>query len=177
MRVPGTFDGFEVAARAIVGQQISVSNARTILSRVADRFGTKFAGPFDLTTTFPSATVFTDIPVTALQEAGITRIRAEAIIAIAKEVSAGRIVLEPLAPLDETLASLRSIRGVGEWTVQYIAMRSLAWPNAFPDGDAVLKKQLGYSSAPALNQHAQRWQPWRAYATLHVWRRHEAQRE
>ncbi|MFP6557777.1 AlkA N-terminal domain-containing protein [Paraburkholderia sp. B3] len=177
MRVPGTFDGFEVAARAIVGQQISVSNARAILSRIADRFGTKLAGPFDLSTTFPSATVFADIPATALQEAGITRIRAETIIALAREVSTGRIVLEPLAPLDETLAALRSIRGIGEWTVQYIAMRALAWPNAFPDSDAVLKKQLGYSSAPALNQHAQRWQPWRAYATLHVWRRHQAQRE
>ncbi|HEY2021474.1 MAG TPA: adenosine deaminase, partial [Paraburkholderia sp.] len=87
-----------------------------------------------------------------------------------------RIVLEPLASLDETLASLRHIRGIGEWAVQYIAMRSLAWPNAFPHGDAVLKKQLGYSSVSALDEHAQRWQPWRAYATLHVWRQHEAQR-
>jgi AraC family transcriptional regulator of adaptative response / DNA-3-methyladenine glycosylase II len=177
MRVPGTFDGFEVAVRAIVGQQISVPNARAILSRMAERFGTKLAAPVGLTTAFPSATVFADLPATVLQEAGITRIRAEAIIAVANEVSAGRIALEPLAPLDETLDSLRRIRGIGEWTVQYIAMRSLAWPNAFPDGDAVLKKQLGYTSAPALNQHAQRWQPYRAYATLHVWRQHEAQRE
>jgi len=177
MRVPGTFDGFEVAARAIVGQQISVPNARAILSRIAERFGTKIAAPFELTTTFPSATVFSGLPAAALQETGITRIRAEAIIAVAKEVSSGRIALEPLAPLEETLAALRRIRGIGEWTVQYIAMRSLAWPNAFPEGDAVLKKQLGYSSASALSQHANRWQPWRAYATLHVWRQYEAQRQ
>ncbi|HEY2021936.1 Ada metal-binding domain-containing protein, partial [Paraburkholderia sp.] len=81
MRVPGSFDGFEVAVRAIVGQQMSVANTRTILSRIADRFGTKIAGPFVLTTTFPCAAAFADIPATALQETGITRTRAEAIIA------------------------------------------------------------------------------------------------
>jgi AraC family transcriptional regulator of adaptative response / DNA-3-methyladenine glycosylase II len=119
---------------------------------------------------------FSGLPVAALQEAGVTRIRAEAIIAVANEVSSGRINLEPLAPLEETLAALRRIRGIGEWTVQYIAMRALAWPNAFPEGDAVLKKQLGCLSASALSQHASQWQPWRAYATLHVWRQHEARR-
>jgi AraC family transcriptional regulator of adaptative response / DNA-3-methyladenine glycosylase II len=96
---------------------------------------------------------------------------------MAQEVAAGRIVLEPLAPLDDTLAALRGIRGVGEWTVQYIAMRSLAWPNAFPPGDAVLKKQLGLADAAALTRHASQWEPWRAYATLHVWRRQAAARQ
>ncbi|MGI4860965.1 MAG: DNA-3-methyladenine glycosylase 2 family protein [Janthinobacterium lividum] len=174
MRVPGAFDGFEIAVRAVVGQQITVSNARVILSRIAQRFGTAVAAPSGLTTTFPSAAVVAALPVAALQATGITRIRAEAIVAVANEVASGRIVLEPLAPLQETLAALRRIRGIGEWTIQYIAMRSLGWPNAFPEGDAVLKKQLGCTSAAALNDHANPWQPWRAYATLHVWRRHEA---
>jgi AraC family transcriptional regulator of adaptative response / DNA-3-methyladenine glycosylase II len=177
MRVPGSFDGFEIAVRAIVGQQISVPYARAILSRMAERFGTKLTAPFGLTTIFPSAQVFASLPASALQETGITGIRAQAIIALAGEVAAGRIALEPLAPLEETLASLRRIRGIGEWTVQYIAMRSLAWPNAFPDGDAVLKKRLGFPTAPALGRHAQQWQPWRAYATVHVWRQHETSRQ
>lgn len=177
MRVPGSFDGFEVAVRAIVGQQISVPHARVILSRMAERFGTKIPAPFGLTATFPPAKVFSALSSTALQDTGVTRIRAEAIIAVANEVSSGRILLEPLTPLDETIAALRRIRGIGEWTVQYIAMRALAWPNAFPEGDAVLKKHLGCSSASALSKHAAQWQPWRAYATLHVWRQYEAQRQ
>jgi AraC family transcriptional regulator of adaptative response / DNA-3-methyladenine glycosylase II len=91
-------------------------------------------------------------------------------------VLAGRIVLEPLAPLDDTLAALRCIRGIGEWTVQYIAMRSLGWPNAFPQDDAVLKKQLGFAKGSSLRQHAGRWEPWRAYAAMHVWRQYAAGR-
>jgi len=175
MRVPGALDGFEIAVRAIVGQHLSVPNARMVLSRIAERFGTRAAAPYGLTRTFPSAATFCRLPVCALQDAGITRARAEAIVALAGEVASGRIVLEPAAPLDDTLHALRRIRGLGEWTVQYIAMRSLGWPNAFPEGDAVLKKQLGYSSASGLNRHAEQWQPWRAYATLHVWRQHEDQ--
>ncbi|MFT4066182.1 AlkA N-terminal domain-containing protein [Paraburkholderia sp.] len=173
MRVPGALDGFEIAVRAIVGQHGSVANARTILSRVAERFGTRTTAPCGLTRTFPSAGTFSRLPVSALQEAGIARGRAEAIVALAGEVVSGRIMLEPAAPLEDTLHALRRIRGLGEWTVQYIAMRSLGWPNAFPEGDAVLKKQLGYSSASELSRHADQWQPWRAYATLHVWRQHE----
>jgi AraC family transcriptional regulator, regulatory protein of adaptative response / DNA-3-methyladenine glycosylase II len=174
LRVPGAFDGFEVAAHAIVGQRIPVANARAILSRIAEHFGTRVAGPFGLVTTFPSAAVISELTVAALQDVGIGHGRAQALIAVANEVSSGRIVLEPLAPLEETLAALSRIHGIGEWALQYIAMRALAWPNAFPDDDTVLKKQLGYSSASALNQHADRWQPWRAYATLHIWRQHEA---
>ena len=177
MRVPGTFDGFEVAVRAIVGQHVPLAKAQVILSCMAERFGTRLAAPFGLTTTFPCAAVFSGLTAATLQETGITRIRAEAIIAVANEVSSGRMVLEPLAPLEETLAALARIRGIGEWTLQYIAMRALAWPNAFPDDDAVLKKQLGYSSASALSEHADRWQPWRAYAALHIWRQHETQRQ
>jgi AraC family transcriptional regulator of adaptative response / DNA-3-methyladenine glycosylase II len=82
-----------------------------------------------------------------------------------------------MAPLEDTLAALRAIRGVGEWTVQYIAMRALGWPNAFPEGDAVLMRHLGFSQAATLKQHAAQWAPWRAYATLHVWRLAEQARQ
>jgi len=178
MRVPGTFDGFEIAVRAVVGQQISVVHAQAILSRIAARYGTAIAdAPDGLVTTFPSAATLAQLPTPALVSVGITSIRAEAIIAIAQEVSARRIVLEPMAPLEETLSMLRKIRGVGEWTVQYIAMRALAWPNAFPDGDAVLKRQLVQPDSSKLIRHAARWEPWRAYATLHVWRQSEESRK
>jgi AraC family transcriptional regulator of adaptative response / DNA-3-methyladenine glycosylase II len=113
------------------------------------------------------------LPASSLSDLGITAIRAEAIIELAKEVASGRLLLEPMAPLDGTLAALRRIRGVGESTVQTIAMRALAWPNAFPEGDAVLKRQLDQPSPSALRQHATRWEPWRAYATLHIWRHSE----
>ncbi len=177
MRVPGAFDGFEIIVRAIVGQQISVVNARGILARMAQRFGLEVgAAPEALRTTFPRAAVFAGLTPDALQACGITRMRAQALIAVAREVSAGRIMPEPLAPLDQTLAALRRIPGIGEWTAQYIAMRALAWPNAFPEGDAVLKRQLGCTSAAALRQHASQWEPWRAYATLHLWRQHEEAR-
>jgi AraC family transcriptional regulator of adaptative response / DNA-3-methyladenine glycosylase II len=194
MRVPGVFDGLEIAVRAIVGQQISVRSARTVLARIAQQFGTPIddarfglghgglghngAGHGDaehrgLTHTFPLADSLAQADVAALQATGIIRTRAEAIIAVAREVAAGRILLEPLVPLEDTLAALRALRGIGEWTVQYIAMRALGFPNAFPEGDAVLKKHLGYSTARQLNEHAERWAPWRAYATVHLWRQHQ----
>lgn len=174
MRVPGAFDGFEIAVRAIVGQQISVINARGVLGRIAERFGSKVDdAPFGLTYTFPSAEAIAQATMEEVVTTGIIRIRAEAIIAVAQEVASGRIRLEPLVPLDDTLSALRHIRGIGEWTVQYIAMRALGWPNAFPEGDAVLKKHLGYSAAAQLNEHADQWAPWRAYATVHLWRQHE----
>lgn len=175
MRVPGAVDGFEIAVRAIVGQQISVANARVVLARMAERFGTSISeGPFDLSVAFPSAAAIAQLAAEDLIAIGLIRIRAEAIIAVAHEVAAGSIALEPLVPLEETLAALRHIRGIGEWTVQYIAMRALGWPNAFPEGDAVLKKHLGLPTAAALNDHANQWAPWRAYATVHLWRQHEA---
>ncbi|WP_122847784.1 DNA-3-methyladenine glycosylase 2 family protein [Pseudomonas viridiflava] len=174
MRVPGAFDGFEIAVRAVVGQQISVLNARAILGRIAERFGTPVSdAPFGLHHAFPSASVIAALHYEDLIATGLIRIRAEAIIAVAEEVAAGRILLEPLVPLDETLAALRHIRGIGEWTVQYIAMRALGWPNAFPEGDAVLKKRLGCTTAAQLNEHASQWAPWRAYATVHVWHQRE----
>jgi len=174
MRVPGAFDGFEIAVRAIVGRQISASKTRSVLACIAARFGTKIIdAPNAITTTFPSADVLATLPASSLSDLGITAIRTEAIIELAKEVASGRLLLEPMAPLDDTLAALRRIRGVGESTVQTIAMRALAWPNAFPEGDAVLKRQLDQPSRSALRQHATRWEPWRAYATLHIWRHSE----
>ena len=174
MRVPGAVDGFEIAVRAVVGQQISVAYARVVLGRMAERFGASVDDtPPGIARAFPTAEAMARLAAQDLIDTGIIRIRAEAIIAMAREVAAGRIVLEPLVPLDETLSALRHIRGIGEWTVQYIAMRALGWPNAFPQGDAVLKKHLGCATVTQLNEHASQWAPWRAYATVHLWRQRE----
>lgn len=169
MRVPGTLDGFEIAVRAIVGQQMPLADARRILSHVAERFGTAVSAPEGLHSTFPSATTFARLPASALEETGIARLHADAIVALAHEVSSARIVLAPAAPLEETLAALRRIRGIGEWAVQSIAMRSLGWPNAFPDDDPLLQRHLHCPTAAALHRRAESWQPWRAYATVHLW--------
>ncbi|WP_244657169.1 AlkA N-terminal domain-containing protein [Pseudomonas syringae] len=171
MRVPGAFDGFEIAVRAVVGQQISVVRARQILGRIAERYGTPVTqAPDGLAHAFPCAQALARLEPEALIATGLIGIRAEAIIEVASEVAAGRIVLEPLVPLETTLAALRRIRGIGEWTVQYIAMRALGWPNAFVQGDAVLKKYLGCATAAQLDEQASRWAPWRAYAVVHLWR-------
>jgi len=170
-RVPGSFDGFEIAVRAIVGQQRPLSDARAILSHIAERFGTKTTAPFDLSTVFPCASAFARLPVSALEDSGIARLHAKAIVTVAKEVSSGSMDLQPAAPLETTLATLRSIEGIGECAVQYIAMRSLAWPNAFPEDDPVPRKVRGGASPLELDRLIEQWQPWRAYATIRIWER------
>ncbi|WP_201697860.1 DNA-3-methyladenine glycosylase 2 family protein [Paraburkholderia hiiakae] len=175
IRVPGAMDGFEIAVCALAGPSLHSSSTQSILSRIAERFGTQVSAPQALTRIFPSAATLARAPACALEDTGMTRKRADAIVALASEVSSGRMRLEPAAPLEDTLRALRSIQGVSEWAVQYIAMRALAWPNAFPPCDLTLKKQLGYASASALGRHAQQWEPWRAYATLHMWSQLEGQ--
>lgn len=175
MRVPGALDGMEIAVRAIVGQQRAVAQACTLLSRIATCFGTPVnTAPFGLTRTFPSAAVLARLHPAALEDVGVTRIQAGAIVALARAVADGTIVLEPMAPLEATLASLRSIPGIGEGTVQYIAMRAMGWPNAFPAGDAIRAKEAGTTFQ---KRYASRWEPWRAYAALHVWRLYGEQPE
>ncbi|HEY1609564.1 MAG TPA: AlkA N-terminal domain-containing protein, partial [Paraburkholderia sp.] len=175
MRVPGALDGFEIAVHAIAAQQIPAAEARQVLSRVAGRLGTKISAPFGLSAAFPSAAVFARLPLVALEQQGLARPHAEAIVTLAGEVSSGRMTLEPAAPLEETLAALRRIHGVGEWAVQYIAMRSLGWPNAFPDDDPLIRTQLDCPTTSALDLRAEPWQPWRAYATVHLWNQLEEQ--
>jgi len=180
LRVPGAFDGFELAVRAIVGQQISVAGARTILGRIVTRLGQPLAcpdhsapdaaPPSELRALFPSAAAIAKLPDDALRGIGMVHARAATIHALAVEIDSGRLTLAPLAPITETLAALKAIKGIGDWTAQYIAMRALAWPNAFPAGDLVLKQQLGLPDARAVERHAQPWAPWRAYAALHLWR-------
>jgi AraC family transcriptional regulator of adaptative response / DNA-3-methyladenine glycosylase II len=163
LRVPGAFDGFEVAVRAILGQQVSVAAASTLASRLARAFGRPIETPHaTLTTVFPTPAQLKDA---SIEEHGIVRARAHAIRALA----ASGIRLEPGTDVPSTLEALQALPGIGPWTAQYLAMRTLSWPDAFPEGDLVLRKALGGIPAKDALAKAEAWRPWRAYAAMHLW--------
>ncbi|WP_457807722.1 DNA-3-methyladenine glycosylase 2 family protein [Kushneria sp. EE4] len=168
IRVPGAVTGFEMAVRAIVGQQVTVQRARRVLTSLVARFGEPLAGHPGCHV-FPSPGVMAVQSPEALIALGLLRIRAEAIIAVARALQEGRLQLLPGAPVTASMETLLSIRGIGDWTAQYIAMRALAWPDAFPAGDLVLKKALGCRSAREAAKRAAIWSPWRAYAAIRLW--------
>jgi AraC family transcriptional regulator of adaptative response / DNA-3-methyladenine glycosylase II len=124
---------------------------------------------------FPSAASFVEAGVARLREVGaLTQARAQTLHALAVEVASERLRLAPLEPLEPALNGLLAIKGIGDWTAQYVAMRALSWPNAFPGGDLILRRQLGVETATEATAIAAQWAPWRAYATVHLWRRFEA---
>ena len=175
LRLPGAIDGFEVAVRAILGQQVTVKAASVIAGRLAAAFGDPIATPFaGITTIFPGPAAIAALQPPEVARHGIIAARARALVLLAREVASGRIRLEPTADVDATLAALVELPGVGPWTAQYIAMRALAWPDAFPHPDvAVLKAMREKSPARALRA-SEAWRPWRAYAVLHLWKSLEA---
>jgi AraC family transcriptional regulator of adaptative response / DNA-3-methyladenine glycosylase II len=170
LRVPGSFDGFEMAVRAILGQQISVAAARTLAGRLALRFGTPVQAPeLSLTRIFPPPQRIARATVDEITGLGITRRRAETLLALARAVASGGLRLEPGRQIEETLVQLRQIPGIGEWTAQYIAMRALSWPDGFPHMDLGIQKALGETNPARILKLAEKWRPWRAYAALHLW--------
>ncbi|HEY0256632.1 MAG TPA: DNA-3-methyladenine glycosylase, partial [Candidatus Methylacidiphilales bacterium] len=170
LRLPGSFDGFEMAVRAILGQQISVAGARTLVGRLALRFGAPLHTPVpSLTHLFPSPTHIARAPVDKIAKLGITGRRARTLIALAKAVTQGELFLEPGRRIEETLGQLRKIPGIGEWTAQYIAMRARSWPDAFPHTDLGIRKALAENNPAKILALAEKWRPWRAYAALHLW--------
>jgi AraC family transcriptional regulator, regulatory protein of adaptative response / DNA-3-methyladenine glycosylase II len=170
LRLPGTMDGFETAARIILGQQISVAAARTLTRRLTVEFGADVDTPFpDLNRLFPSAAALAAAEPARIGRLGIVRQRVGALQALATEVAAGRIELHPAAPLQATLDALRALPGIGEWTVQLVAMRVLAWPDAFAATDIGLMNALGTRDAAHVQARAEAWRPWRAYAVIRLW--------
>lgn len=170
LRVPGAIDGFEMAVRAVLGQQITVAAARTLAGRIARAFGEPIETPFaGLSHVFPSAKQLSAASGDALGRLGVTRSRQRAIHALADSCSSGELTLEPGADIEREMEALRSLPGIGEWTTQYTAMRALGWPDAFPHTDHAVKKALGERSPRRVLELAERWRPWRAYATLHLW--------
>ncbi len=171
LRLPGTIDGFEVAVRAILGQQVTVKAASVIAARFSHAFGAPIVTPHaSLTTLFPRAADIAALEPARIAERGIVRTRARAIVHLAREVAGGRLRLDPSADVDATIAALDALPGVGPWTAQYIAMRALAWPDAFPHPDVAVLKAMNESRAAAALATAESWRPWRAYAVLHLWK-------
>lgn len=166
LRLPGAFEPFETAVRAIVGQQVSVKGATTIMGRMAERYGHTTA----FGVVFPDAAGLKDLDPESLS---MPRKRALAIRELARRVDAGQVVLD--LPDDESFRqSLIDIPGVGPWTADYIALRVRADPDAFLQGDLVLKKSaanlFGITDETALVERAEAWRPWRGYAGMHIWR-------
>ena len=182
LRVPGCFDGFELAVRAVLGQQITVAAARTLATRLLTRFGEPLSTDRpELNRLFPSATVLANAAPEALGELGIVRQRQVAIQALARAVCSGELELTPHADLTTTTQALMSLPGIGAWTAQYIAMRALRWPDAWPSGDVALIKSLGIAgkgrAAQLQADHiATAWQPWRSYAVIRTWAGHHRAR-
>ncbi len=168
LRVPGAFDGFEVAVRAILGQQVSVKAATTLAGRLAARFGDPVAvAPFSwLERRFPTAQALADAPVS---EIGLSQRRAATITLLARHVATGSIVLDGTADLDETKAKLLELPGLGPWTVSYIAMRALRDPDTFLPTDLGIKHALERLGIDPKTHRDERWRPWRSYATLYLW--------
>jgi AraC family transcriptional regulator of adaptative response / DNA-3-methyladenine glycosylase II len=170
MRVPGAFDGFEVAVRAILGQQVTVAAARTVAGRFAAALGEPLATPFEaLGTVFPDAARVAAAPAGRVARLGMPGARARTLLALARAVADGELVLMPNADIDATLERLRALPGVGEWTAQYIAMRALAWPDAYPHTDYGVMKALGTKDARRALAAGEAWRPWRSYAVMHLW--------
>jgi AraC family transcriptional regulator, regulatory protein of adaptative response / DNA-3-methyladenine glycosylase II len=173
-RVPGTLDGFELAVRAILGQQITVAAARTITSRLVAHFGAPLPSPLAaLTHNFPTAECLASLPASELGELGIVRQRQHAIQSLAKAVIDGRIALHSRVDIPRTMAALQALPGIGAWTANYIAMRALRWPDAFVAGDVALQKALDVrdtkNPAQAAENASRAWQPWRSYAVVRAW--------
>ena len=169
-RVPGGLDGFEVAVRVILGQQVTVAAARTLARRLVEALGEPIDTPFaDLTRLFPSPARLAAADPAQIGRLGIVRQRVQALQALATEVVNGRLVLNRGAPLAATLDALRALPGIGEWTVQLIAMRALAWPDAFPAGDIGVMNALGTRDAKVVAGRSDAWRPWRSYAVMRLW--------
>ena len=172
LRVPGAWDGFELAIRAVLGQQITVAAAVRLAGRLVAVHGERMAAPDrDLTHVFPRPEAFAGADLTTL---GMPRSRAETLSAVAAAVMTDADLLGPNRDLDEAVQRLRSIRGVGEWTAQYIALRQLREPDAFPAADiglmrALVNDQGQRPAADELLARAEKWRPWRAYAAQHLW--------
>ena len=174
LRVPGTLDGFELAVRAVLGQQVTVAAARTLTTRLVERFGTPLATPIDgLTRLFPSPAALAAASGDELGQLGLVRQRQAAIHALAQAVSSGQIRLHAGADVAATMDALKALPGIGAWTADYIALRALRWPDAFPSGDVALQKALAPEgqrlTARAAEGRAERWRPWRAYAVIRAW--------
>jgi AraC family transcriptional regulator, regulatory protein of adaptative response / DNA-3-methyladenine glycosylase II len=170
LRIPGAWDPFECAVRAVLGQQVSVAAGRTFAARLVERAGSAIRGGRDgLTHLFPSASAVAAANLDAL---GITKSRAATLHALARAVLERRIDFS--AAPEEVVAAMAALPGIGPWTAQYVALRALGEPDALPTGDLVLRRMAAPAgeelSVRQLEVRARDWQPWRGYAVIQLWR-------
>jgi AraC family transcriptional regulator, regulatory protein of adaptative response / DNA-3-methyladenine glycosylase II len=171
LRIPGAWDPFEVAVRAVIGQQISVPAAVTVARRLVEALGPPWpelpGGPWR---GFPAPEVLASAP---LEEVPGLQLRAPVVRRLAAAVSSGALRLDGSCPLDDVIATLCAIRGIGPWTASIVALRALGDPDALPAADLGLRRALGrkglLASAREVERRAERWRPWRGYATLWLW--------
>jgi len=183
LRAPGAWDGFELAVRAILGQQITVSAARNLAAKLVAAYGEPIDDPaaqsLGLSCIFPTPQRLVGADIAAL---GMPRSRGAALEALARTVAADPTIFTPRADLESAIAALSALPGVGEWTAQYIALRELREPDAFPQADIGLMRAMADEAgvrptAQQLLARSQQWRPWRAYAAQHLWAADAAQVE
>jgi AraC family transcriptional regulator of adaptative response / DNA-3-methyladenine glycosylase II len=171
VRVAGAWSGFELAVRAILGQQVTVAGATTLAGRLAERLGEPLATPVGgVRRLAPRASALARAELASL---GMPRARADALRELGRAVADGGLDLEGALDPDEAVRRLEALPGIGPWTAQYIALRALGVPDAFPASDLGLRRALGGDgrllSARALEQRAEAWRPWRGYAAVLLW--------
>jgi AraC family transcriptional regulator of adaptative response / DNA-3-methyladenine glycosylase II len=166
LRVPGCWNGFELATRAILGQQVTVKGATTLAGRMVRKFGQPFPSGGGLTHLFPAPEVLADGDLEGL---GLPKARAETIRALARAVRSRQIHFDGVVEVEPFLRRLCEIPGIGKWTAQYVAMRALGEPDAFPSGDLGLIRALALGSSQEAERCAEKWRPWRSYAAMYLW--------
>jgi AraC family transcriptional regulator, regulatory protein of adaptative response / DNA-3-methyladenine glycosylase II len=173
LRVPGAFNGFEIGLRAILGQQVTVKAATTIAGRLVETFGEPVVTRLpELKRLTPAPARLAAASVDEIARHGIIAARARSIIALAKAQASGDLCLEGGAhhKPGDSIARLAELPGIGLWTAQYVAMRAMRWPDAFPKEDIAVRNNLGGVTANEAEALSQRWRPWRSYAVMHLWR-------
>ncbi len=169
LRVPGAFDGFELGVRAVLGQQVSVKAATTLAGRWARAFGEKIATPYaELNRLTPTWKRMVDVAAADIAALGVVGSRARCVVELVRAVAGRRVTLAYAANVEDQIDALLRLPGIGPWTAQYIAMRALHWPDAFPGTDLMLLRAAN-ATPKELHARAECWRPWRAYATHYLW--------
>jgi AraC family transcriptional regulator of adaptative response / DNA-3-methyladenine glycosylase II len=166
LRVPGCWNGFELAVRAILGQQVTVKGASLLAGRIAKSFGRPYLVGRGLTHVFPAPEVLANANFAGI---GLPRARSETIRALSRAVCSGQFSFDGIVAVPDFLKRFCEIPGIGNWTAQYVAMRALGEPDAFPSGDLGLLRVLDLENPRELEKRAEAWRPWRAYAAMYLW--------
>ncbi|MGC6387687.1 DNA-3-methyladenine glycosylase 2 [Ewingella sp. S1.OA.A_B6] len=170
LRLPGCINRFELIVRAILGQLVSVKMAATLATRLTQKWGQPITTPFDgLTHLFPTAACIAELCVDDLRGIGIQAKRAACLIGVAQAVEQATLPLDAITDLQQGVKTLLAMPGIGNWTASYVAMRAWSAPDVFLSGDYLIKQRFPGMTQANIARYAEVWQPWRTYATLHLW--------